>query len=116
MKNGSLARKRSPGSGTPISNLKQINLVKKQDNLLSKLLILRSRVRGKCREMDIHFLIFLNGTANPARAEQVFSIDVSIISRKVTKSTTVPDSPPRFPFDIDAFQANRKFNALHFFA
>jgi len=26
------------------SNLKQINLVKKQDNLLSKLLILRSRV------------------------------------------------------------------------
>jgi len=27
------------------SNLKQINLVKKQDNLLSKLLILRSRVR-----------------------------------------------------------------------
>ena len=69
MKNGSLARKRSPGSGTPISNLKQINLVKKQDNLLSKLLILRSRVKGKCREMDIHFLIFLNGTANPARAE-----------------------------------------------
>lgn len=60
--------------------------------MLSKLLILRSRVKGKCREMDIHFLIFLNGTANPARAEQVFSIDVSIISRKVTKSTTVPDS------------------------
>ena len=29
-----------------ISNLKQINLVKKQDNLLSKLLILRSRVSG----------------------------------------------------------------------
>jgi hypothetical protein len=28
-----------------ISNLKQINLVKKQDNLLSKLLILLSRVR-----------------------------------------------------------------------
>ena len=28
-----------------VSNLKQINLVKKQDNLLSKLLILRSRVK-----------------------------------------------------------------------
>jgi hypothetical protein len=28
-----------------ISNLKQINVVKKQDNLLSKLLILRSRVK-----------------------------------------------------------------------
>jgi len=32
------------------SNLKQISLVKKQDNLLSKLLILRSRVSGGARE------------------------------------------------------------------
>jgi hypothetical protein len=32
------------------SNLKQINLVKKQDNLLSKLLILHSRVSGDAHE------------------------------------------------------------------
>jgi len=35
------------GRKAVISNLKQINLVKKQDNLLSKLLILRSRVRRR---------------------------------------------------------------------
>ena len=33
-----------PAFMTRLSNLKQINLVKEQDNLLSKLLILRSRV------------------------------------------------------------------------
>jgi hypothetical protein len=33
-----------------LSNLKQISLVKKQDNLLSKLPILRSRVSGDTNE------------------------------------------------------------------
>jgi hypothetical protein len=64
MENGSSRRKISLGSG-----------------------ILNS---GKCREMDIHFLEYLNGTANPARSAQAFSIAISITSRKVTKSSTVP--------------------------
>ena len=45
-----------------ISNLKQINLVKKQDNLLSKLLILRSRA-SLLKNKLICFLRYLSPLA-----------------------------------------------------
>ncbi|MBU4306855.1 MAG: hypothetical protein L6428_05305 [Candidatus Aminicenantes bacterium] len=50
-----------------ISNLKQINVVKKQDNLLSKLLILRSRVKRTFAFFDGQNLFYAAEVADEVR-------------------------------------------------
>jgi hypothetical protein len=64
------------------SNLKQINLVKKQDNLLSKLLILRSRVSKEnekkivgSRSQRFKVLAKVKNVANPAKVNKSMAND-----------------------------------------